>query len=87
MLLQSGKFDFADRLFCSFADSYKNSISEYSDVRELIPEMYTIPEAYLNINGLNLGVMQNKKRVHNVELPEWAKGNPYNFLYKMRRCL
>jgi len=50
-------------------DSYKNAISEYSDVRELVPELYCLPEAYLNINGLDLGVMQNKKRVHNVALP------------------
>jgi uncharacterized UPF0160 family protein len=35
--LQSGKFDFADRLFFSIEDSFKNCTSEYSDVRELIP--------------------------------------------------
>ncbi len=87
VLLQSGKFDFADRLFCSFGDSYKNAISEYSDVRELIPELYSIPEAYLNINGLDFGVMQSKKRVHNIELPDWARENPYLFVYNMRKCL
>ncbi len=73
ILLQSGKFDFADRLFFSIMDSYKNATSEYSDVRELIPEMYTFPESYMNINKLDLGVMQNQKRVHNVELPAWAR--------------
>ena len=60
-------------MFFSVMDSYKNAISEYSDVRELLPELYTIPEVYLNINKLDMGVMQSKKRVHNVELPEWAR--------------
>jgi hypothetical protein len=64
VLLQSGRFDFADRLFFSIADSFKNSTMEYSDVRELIPEMYSIPETYINVNGLDLGIMQNKKRVN-----------------------
>lgn len=87
ILLQSGRFDYADRLFFALSDSYKNATSEYSDVRELIPEMFSVPETYLNLNGLNLGIMQNKKRVHNVELPEWCKENPYTFVYYMRKSL
>lgn len=31
--------------------------------------------------------MQNKRRVHNVELPEWCKENPYTFVYFMRKSL
>ena len=30
--------------------------------------------------------MQNKKRVHNVELPEWSKENPYLYVTKLRRA-
>lgn len=67
--MQSGKFDFADRLFYSVADSWRNAITEHSDVRELLPEMYTLPEVYLNVNKQDFGVMQSKKRVNNVELP------------------
>lgn len=48
--------------------------------------MYTLPEIYLNINKLDLGLMQNKKRVHNVELPEWSKDNPYLYVTKLRRA-
>jgi hypothetical protein len=33
ILLQGGKFDFADRLFFSMVDSYKNATTEHSDVR------------------------------------------------------
>ncbi len=84
ILLQNGKFDFADRLFFSISDSYHNATTEYSDVRELVPELYTIPEVYLNLNKLDFGLMQNKKRVHNLELPGWAKDNPYLYISKMR---
>jgi len=31
--------------------------------------------------------MQNKKRVHNLGLPEWARENPYLFIYNFRKCL
>ena len=48
--------------------------------------MYTIPEVYLNLNKLDFGIMQNKKRVHNVELPEWSKDNPYLYVTKLRRA-
>jgi hypothetical protein len=40
---------------------------------------------YLNINKWDLGVMQNHRRVHNVELPPWAKENPYLYISKLRR--
>lgn len=48
--------------------------------------MYTFPESYMNINKLDLGVMQNQKRVHNVELPAWARENPYLYVTKIRRA-
>lgn len=48
--------------------------------------MYTFPEAYLNLNKLDLGVMQNQKRVHNVELPGWARDNPYVYVCKIRKA-
>jgi hypothetical protein len=47
--------------------------------------MYTIPEVYLNINKWNFGIMQNQKRVHNVELPPWSRENPYLFVSKLRK--
>lgn len=33
-----------------------------------------------------MGVMQNKKRVNNVELPEWARENPYLYVTKLRKA-
>ena len=71
--LQGGKFDFADRLFFSIEDSWKNCTSEYSDVRELIPEFYFLPDMFLNESHYDFGMMQNKRRVNNVELPLCAR--------------
>ena len=85
--LQSGHFDFADRTFYSISDSYRNCTTEQSDVRELIPEFYTLPEMFLNLNKYDFGSMQNSKRVHNVELPLWAVDNPYFYVSRLRRGL
>jgi hypothetical protein len=30
--------------------------------------------------------MQNQKRVHNVELPAWARDNPYLYVTKLRKA-
>lgn len=40
-----------------------------------------------NYQNLDLGVTQNKKRVKDVELPPWAKGDPRYFLKTMRDAL
>lgn len=39
---------------------------EMADVRELIPEFYYLPEAFLNVNGYNLGNLQNGTKVNNI---------------------
>lgn len=44
-----------------------------SDVRELIPEFYYLPELFLNLEKHNFGLMQSKERVHNVILPPWCE--------------
>jgi hypothetical protein len=84
---QSGSFDIADRLFHSIQKCFKNAMEEMSDVRELLPEFFYLPELLLNINKLNLGFMHTEERVHNVELPEWSNQNPYIFCYVMRKLL
>ncbi len=48
--LQGGKFDWADRLFYSIANSWHSASSQggLSDVKELIPEFYYMPEFLQN---------------------------------------
>jgi hypothetical protein len=87
MDFQSGVFDIADRLFHSISKCFKNTMEEMSDIRELIPEFFYLPEMYLNVNKLDLGILHTQERVNNVELPVWSDQNPYKMVYVMRRHL
>lgn len=84
--LQSGKFDHADRQFISFGETWKSIFSGSSDVKELIPEMFYLPEALQNLSGFNLGELQNGRRVDDVQLPPWAS-NAHEFIRLHRAAL
>ncbi|XP_059121550.1 lipopolysaccharide-responsive and beige-like anchor protein isoform X3 [Peromyscus eremicus] len=71
--LQGGKFDHADRTFSSVSRAWRNSQRDTSDIKELIPEFYYLPEMFVNFNNYNLGVMDDGTVVSDVELPPWAK--------------
>ena len=51
--LQSGKFDCADRLFRSVGHAYNCAVE--IDGKELVPQFYSLPEAFLNLNCFNFG--------------------------------
>ncbi|XP_066429755.1 lipopolysaccharide-responsive and beige-like anchor protein isoform X2 [Eleutherodactylus coqui] len=70
---QGGKFDHADRAFSSVSRAWRNSQRDTSDIKELIPEFYYLPEMFVNTNDYNLGVMDDGTVVSDVELPPWAK--------------
>ena len=55
--MQGGKFDHADRLFQSIENAYINSLSNTSDVKELIPEFFYMSEFPENSNSYHLGVL------------------------------
>lgn len=84
--LQGGQFDLPDRLFHSLPVSWENCMTSNSDVKELIPEFFYMPEFLRNNNGLNLGVKQNKEVVNDVILPPWAK-TPEEFIRINREAL
>lgn len=56
--LQGGRFDHADRLFHSVADTWRAAQSGTSDVKELLPEFFYQPEFLRNANGFDLGTRQ-----------------------------
>lgn len=85
--LQGGKFDHADRLFQSIEGTYKNCLSNTSDVKELIPEFFYMPEFLLNSNSYHLGVKQDGEPIGDVCLPAWAKGSPEEFISRNREAL
>lgn len=84
--LQGGKFDHADRTFSSISRAWRNCQRDTSDVKELIPEFYYLPEMFVNFNNYNLGVMDDGAVVSDVELPPWAK-TPEDFVRINRLAL
>ncbi|XP_048798569.1 lipopolysaccharide-responsive and beige-like anchor protein isoform X5 [Lagopus muta] len=84
--LQGGKFDHADRTFSSISRAWRNSQRDTSDIKELIPEFYYLPEIFVNSNNYNLGVMDDGTVVSDVELPPWAK-TPEEFVRINRLAL
>lgn len=89
LLLQGDSFDHADRLFQSIPDAWRSaSCRNKTDVRELIPEFFCLPEFLTNVNGYDFGRRQsNGVKVDNVVLPPWAKGDPKLFIAKHREAL
>lgn len=85
--LQSGRFDCPDRLFFNMAESWKSCNSSSSDVKELIPEFFTLPEMLLNTNKFPLGKTQRGELVDHVALPPWAKGSAHEFIRIHRLAL
>ena len=83
--LQGKKFDNANRLFFSVANTFKNSIIQKTDVKELIPEFFYLPEMFLNLNELNMGELDSGNLVDNVVTP--CNNNPYDFIMTMKSVL
>lgn len=89
LLLQGGNFDHPDRLFYSIEKAWTSaSRDNMTDVRELIPEFFYLPEFLTNSNGYNFGMRQGSGgSVDTVALPPWAKGDPKIFIAKHREAL
>jgi len=87
--LQGGNFDHADRLFHSIPGAWKSaSAANKTDVRELTPEFFCLPEFLTNINSYSFGAKESTgEQVDNVVLPPWAKGDPKLFIAKHREAL
>ncbi|XP_076665196.1 A kinase anchor protein rugose isoform X18 [Andrena cerasifolii] len=86
LALQGGKFDYPNRLFSSIALSWKNCQRDTSDVKELIPEFFFLPEMLVNSNRYRLGRQEDGSAVGDVELPPWAS-SPEEFIRINRMAL
>ncbi|KAL9227541.1 hypothetical protein vseg_003219 [Gypsophila vaccaria] len=87
--LQGGQFDHADRLFNSVRDTWSSAAGKgnTSDVKELIPEFFYMPDFLENRFNLDLGEKQSGEKVGDVVLPPWAKGSVREFIRKHREAL
>ncbi|XP_040597407.1 protein FAN isoform X1 [Mesocricetus auratus] len=87
LCLQNGRFDNADRMFNSIAETWKNCLDGATDFKELIPEFYDEDVSFLvNSLKLDLGKRQGGQMVDDVELPAWAS-SPQDFLQKNKDAL
>ncbi|XP_011299746.1 neurobeachin isoform X4 [Fopius arisanus] len=86
LALQGGKFDYPNRLFSSIALSWKNCQRDTSDVKELIPEFFFLPEMLVNTNNYRLGRNEDGSSVGDVDLPPWAN-SPEEFIRINRMAL
>jgi len=90
--IQGDKFDDPDRMFISMTKTFESACTLKDDVRELIPEFYSLSGMFQNINNLNLGQGKidtegNIIIVNDVSLPAWCDNNPTTFVAEMRKFL
>ncbi|XP_030059030.1 WD repeat- and FYVE domain-containing protein 4 [Microcaecilia unicolor] len=86
--LQGGDFDVADRMFHSVKNTWNSASREnMSDVRELIPEFFYLPDFLTNSNQFEFGRMQDGTVLGDVILPPWAAGDPHTFIRLHRQAL
>lgn len=86
-LIQGG-LDHADRMFYSVQSAWDSATgSNMTDVRELTPEFYFLPEFLTNVNNYDFGLRAGGQSIDNVALPPWAKGDPAIFIEKQREAL
>lgn len=89
LLLQGGSFDHAERLFYSIEKAWTSaSQANMTDVRELIPEFFYLPEMLTNVNKYDFGMRETSgENINDVHLPPWAKGDRKLFIAKHREAL
>ena len=68
--LQGDGFENPNRLFFSIEKTFYDISSKQSDLRELIPEFFYLPEMFMNINCINFGGSSKGEKVDDVIIPE-----------------
>ncbi|KAG7462834.1 hypothetical protein MATL_G00188970 [Megalops atlanticus] len=85
---QDQSFDIPDRTFHSMNTTWRlSSYESMTDVKELIPEFFYLPEFLVNREGFDFGIRQNSERVNHVNLPPWARNDPRLFILIHRQAL
>ncbi|XP_069116272.1 lysosomal-trafficking regulator-like isoform X2 [Argopecten irradians] len=85
---QDDNFDLPDRSFHSVETTWRlASFESTTDVKELIPEFFFLPEFLVNSEGFEFGKRQNGQKVSDVILPPWCNGDPRLMILVHRQAL
>ena len=79
---QSNNFDVPERQYTDI----KNTMilcQELENNRELVPEIFSIPEIYMNLNDNDFGQQKTGYRAHNLSFEPYAK-DPFQFCYILK---
>ncbi|XP_053730843.1 WD repeat- and FYVE domain-containing protein 4 isoform X2 [Synchiropus splendidus] len=83
-----GGFDVPERMFHSIRLAWESaSRDNMTDVRELVPEFFYLPDFLQNSNHMELGCLEDGTALGDVELPPWAKDDPQEFIRVQREAL
>ena len=72
--LQGDGFDDPNRLFFSIQSTFYNISIQKSDIRELIPEFFYLPEMFMNINNIKFGKVAEERTIDDVIMPKELQG-------------
>ena len=75
--LQGNGFDDPNRLFYSIDKTFNNIATQKSDLRELIPEFFYLPEMFMNINSINFHKRTDGELVDDVIMPKNSSTKRY----------
>ena len=86
---QGDGFDSPNRLFYSVNKTMENTLTQKSDLREFIPEMYYFPDLFYNINELKLGTLIEGGEIDTVFIDKKDENNykKYEYLDKIKYYL
>ncbi|VDM35198.1 unnamed protein product, partial [Hydatigera taeniaeformis] len=76
---QGGKFDHPNRMFYSVKATWAGCLQSSTNVKELIPEFFYLPEMFENTNDYDFGALEDGTKLGDVILPPWA-ASPEEFV-------
>ncbi|OHS98977.1 hypothetical protein TRFO_34673 [Tritrichomonas foetus] len=80
-------YDHPNRVFHDIPEAWNSAaIMHPTDVKEIVPQMFCVPEFLTNTSSLPLTSTTDGRPVDNVTLAKWAT-NPRDFIYKQRYAL
>ena len=91
--LQGDGFDTPNRLFYSIKKTMENTLSQKSDLREFIPELYYLPDLFTNNNELKLGTLSDGAKIDSISIYDKIKNKEeesykiYEFISNSKKYL